>query len=276
MTIKEFAHICGCNPQTLRYYDQIDLLKPVKVDRWSGYRYYDEEQAYVFVKIKNLQKAGFTIDEIRGLLDKDNLAICRAFDEKIAKEEKRLQEIKDIRQSYQTEMNSIKDKIDAVRKKITEEMQAYNQTSEFGLLVVHNIKLGRRCIVNNKVIKKECEELWAKNKYFVLSKSHKTYLEIREYLKEKEVDILYLQDKIQKVRDMAESKKDFSNAILHIWGYFKKDASENEKQGLFDILEDYMAGKNNQESVIEYINALLKKYPNKYLQESTLLTGENK
>ena len=133
MTIKEFAHICGCNPQTLRYYDQIDLLKPVKVDRWSGYRFYDEEQSYVFVKIKNLQKAGFTIDEIRGLLDKDNLAICRAFDEKIAKEEKRLQEIKDIRQSYQTEMNNIKNKIDAVRKKITKEMQAYNQTSEFGL-----------------------------------------------------------------------------------------------------------------------------------------------
>ena len=133
MTIKEFAHICGCNPQTLRYYDQIDLLKPVKVDMWSGYRFYDEEQAYVFVKIKNLQKAGFTIDEIRGLLDKDNLAICRAFDEKIAKEEKRLQEIKDIRQSYQTEMNNIKDKIYAVRKKITEEMQAYNQMSEFGL-----------------------------------------------------------------------------------------------------------------------------------------------
>ena len=70
-------------------------------------------------------------------------------------------------------------------------------------------------------------------------------------------------------------QKDFSNAILHIWGYFKKDASENEKQGLFDILEEYMDGKNNQESVIEYINALLKKYPNKYLQESTLLTGEN-
>ena len=136
MTIKEFALICGCNPQTLRYYDQIDLLKPVKVDRWSGYRFYDEEQAYVFVKIKNLQKAGFTIDEIRGLLDKDNLAICRAFDEKIAKEEKRLQEIKDIRQSYQTEMNNTKNKIDAVRKKITEEMQTYNQASEFGLHAV--------------------------------------------------------------------------------------------------------------------------------------------
>ena len=128
--------------------------------------------------------------------------------------------------------------------------------------------------MKHKNIKKECEDVWAKNKYYVLSKSHKAYLEIREYLKEKEVDILSLHEKIQKVRDIKESKKDFSNAILHVWGYFKKEASEIEKQGLFNILEEYMEGKNNQESVIEYINTLLKKYPNKYLQESTLLTGE--
>ena len=128
--------------------------------------------------------------------------------------------------------------------------------------------------MKHKNIKKECEELWAKNKYYVLSKSHKAYLDIREYLKEKEVDILSLHEKIQKVRDIKESKKDFSNAILHVWGYFKKEASEIEKQGLFNILEEYMEGKNNQESVIKYINTLLKKYPNKYLQESTLLKGE--
>ena len=128
--------------------------------------------------------------------------------------------------------------------------------------------------VRDKNIKKECEEFWAKNKYYVLSKSHKTYLEIREYLKEKEVDILFLNEKIQKVRDMKESKKDFYNAILHVWGYLKKESSEIEKQGLFNILEQYMEGRNNQKSVIEYINTLLKKYPNKYLQESTLLIGE--
>ena len=123
-------------------------------------------------------------------------------------------------------------------------------------------------------MKKECEMLWAKNKYYVLSKSHKTYIEIREYLKAKEVDILFLKERIQTVRDLEESKKDFNNAILHVWGYFKKDASEVEKQGLFTILEKYMVGKMNQNSVIEYIKVLLKKYPNKYLQESTLLTGE--
>jgi len=123
-------------------------------------------------------------------------------------------------------------------------------------------------------MKKECEELWAKYKYYVLSKSHNAYLDIREYLKEKEVDIAYLQEKIQSVKDIKESKKDFHNAILHVWGYFKKDASETEKQGLFALLEEYREGKNEQESVIQYINALLKRYPNPYLEESTFLTGE--
>ena len=125
-----------------------------------------------------------------------------------------------------------------------------------------------------KDIRKECEELWAKNKYYVLSKSHKAYLEIRAYLREKEPDVLWINKKIQEARDMKDSKKDFSNAILHIWGYFKKEASTMEKEELFYILNEYMEGKSNQNSVIEYLNTLLKEYPNEYLEKSTLLTGE--
>ena len=30
MTIKEFSRLCGCNPQTLRYYDHVDLLKRLR------------------------------------------------------------------------------------------------------------------------------------------------------------------------------------------------------------------------------------------------------
>ena len=128
--------------------------------------------------------------------------------------------------------------------------------------------------MRHKDIRRECEELWSKNKYFVLSKSHKAYLKIREYLKGTELDVLWLNEKIQETRDMKESKKDFSNTVLHIWGYFKKDASTIEKQVLFDILNGYMEGENNQKVVIECINTLLEKYPNEYLEKSTLLTGE--
>ena len=128
--------------------------------------------------------------------------------------------------------------------------------------------------MRQKDIRRECEELWAKNKYYVLSKSQKAYLEIREYLKQKERDVLWINEKIQEIRNMKESKKDFRNAILHIWGYFKKNASTIEKEVLFNILNEYMEGKNNQDAVIEYINNLLKRYPNEYLEKSILLTGE--
>lgn len=125
-----------------------------------------------------------------------------------------------------------------------------------------------------KNIRKECEELWAKNKYYVLSKSHKEYLGIREYLKGNELDVSFLKEKIKKIKDMNESRKDFSNAVLHVWGYFKKDASAIEKQELFDRLNEYMEERSSQKVVIDYVNTLLKKYPNEYLENSTFLTGE--
>ena len=125
-----------------------------------------------------------------------------------------------------------------------------------------------------KNIRKECEELWAKNKYYVLSKSHKEYLGIREYLKGNKLDVSFLKEKIQKIKDMNESRKDFSNAVLHVWGYFKEDASAVEKQELFNILNEYMEERSSQTVVIEYLNTLLKKYPNEYLENSTFLKGE--
>ena len=60
-----------------------------------------------------------------------------------------------------------------------------------------------------KHIRKQCEQLWARNKYYVLSKSHKVYLEIREYLKESEVDVNVLLQKIKQVNEHKKVKKIF-------------------------------------------------------------------
>ena len=133
MTIKEFASLCGCNPQTLRYYDHTNLLKPVKVDDWTGYRYYDEEQALTFVKIKNLQTAGFTIEEIKALLDASDEAIYDAFTQKIEEQRDRLQKMLDLRQSYQNEMAQMKIKIKEIVDSIKKDMASYDPTEEFGM-----------------------------------------------------------------------------------------------------------------------------------------------
>ena len=40
MPIKEFASLSGVSVRTLHYYDEIGLLKPASVDKYTGYRYY--------------------------------------------------------------------------------------------------------------------------------------------------------------------------------------------------------------------------------------------
>ena len=41
MQIKEFAELVGVSVRTLHYYDEIGLLKPSEVDKFTGYRFYD-------------------------------------------------------------------------------------------------------------------------------------------------------------------------------------------------------------------------------------------
>ena len=133
MTIKEFATLCGCNTQTLRYYDKIDLLKPVKVDQWSGYRFYARSQAIDFVKIKNLQTADFTIDEIKALLTMPDQQVFEAFDQKIAEQAQKLERIKEIQQSYLTEKNNMEKLVQNVADYILHAVSDYEILREFGL-----------------------------------------------------------------------------------------------------------------------------------------------
>lgn len=123
ITIQGFAKLCGCNAQTLRYYDKIGLLAPAKVDEWTGYRYYEEEQAMLFVKIKNLQLADFSIEEIKGLLDQDDEALARAFEVKIKEQQAKLEQIKKIQESYLIEKMEMKKIVNTMSKFIEEQVQ---------------------------------------------------------------------------------------------------------------------------------------------------------
>ena len=97
LTVGNFAILCACTPQTLRYYDRVGLLKPAKVDAWTGYRYYEETQLPVFARIRCLQEAGFTIGEIRRLLDAPSEALRETAARKLAALEKRMQMLRKLR-----------------------------------------------------------------------------------------------------------------------------------------------------------------------------------
>ena len=133
MTIKEFARLCSCNAQTLRYYDKIDLLKPVKVDPWTGYRYYGASQAVDFVKIKNLQAADFTIDEIKVLLTRPDQQVYDAFDRKIAEQTQKLVRIREIQRSYLTEKTMMEKIVHSISNYILSSCTNLDALREFGL-----------------------------------------------------------------------------------------------------------------------------------------------
>lgn len=133
MTIKEFAGLCDCNAQTLRYYDKIDLLKPARVDPWSGYRYYDPVQAIDFVKIKNLQTADFSIQEIKDLLTKPDQQVYVAFEEKIAAQTQKLKRIREIQQSYLAEKNTMEQIVYSMTDYLLSQCDHPEVLTEFGL-----------------------------------------------------------------------------------------------------------------------------------------------
>jgi two-component system chemotaxis response regulator CheY len=68
-TIGEIAKIVKISIDSLRYYDEIGLVKPHYIDPSSRYRYYSENQVRDLMGILEWKKYGFSLDAIRELLD---------------------------------------------------------------------------------------------------------------------------------------------------------------------------------------------------------------
>lgn len=133
MTIKEFSQLCNCTTQTLRYYDSINLLKPARADPFTGYRYYESVQALDYVKIKNLQDALFSIEEIKEILEQEDYDIIKVFDVKIAEQKKKLEKIKQIQMSYQKDYMQMQNLIKRTQVKLNESVGSYDVAKEYGI-----------------------------------------------------------------------------------------------------------------------------------------------
>lgn len=71
LTIGEFARLGQVSPRMLRHYDQLGLLSPERVDPVTGYRSYSVSQLARLHRLVALRDLGFTLEQIRGVLDQD-------------------------------------------------------------------------------------------------------------------------------------------------------------------------------------------------------------
>ncbi|KTD36321.1 mercury resistance transcriptional regulator SkgA [Legionella nautarum] len=92
-TIKQLAKLSGVSTRTLRFYDEISLLKPAAYGE-NQYRYYKEEQLLLLQQILFFRELEFSLNEIKQILR------CNDFDKiKSLQQHKSLLQAKALRTS---------------------------------------------------------------------------------------------------------------------------------------------------------------------------------
>jgi len=86
-----FSQMNKVTVKALRYYDDIDLLKPAYVDEYSGYLYYTSAQLPALHQILALRQMGFTLEEIKDV--QNGMSEKKLLMRKIAEETTKLSQV---------------------------------------------------------------------------------------------------------------------------------------------------------------------------------------
>jgi uncharacterized protein YbgA (DUF1722 family) len=82
--------------------------------------------------------------------------------------------------------------------------------------------------------------------------------------------IEYRQQFMDAIKNRA-SKKNNTNVLMHLQGYFKRSLTKEQKQELADLIMSYREGNQPILVPLAIINHYLKQYPDPYLQLQTFL-----
>ena len=69
LKIGEFPKLSRVSVRMMRHYDDIGLLKPIEIDCFTGYRYYEVDQLLTVGRITSLKDMGFKLADIIKILD---------------------------------------------------------------------------------------------------------------------------------------------------------------------------------------------------------------
>ena len=101
MNIGEASQMTGLPAKTIRYYEEIDLVKPARAA--NGYRSYSAEDTHRLAFVQRSRSLGFTIDQCRQLLslydDKERASsdVKALALEKISEVERKIAELTSLR-----------------------------------------------------------------------------------------------------------------------------------------------------------------------------------
>lgn len=76
-TVKELAKLAGISTRTLRYYDEIDILKPARINS-SGYRIYGQKEVDKLQQIMFYRELGVSLSQIKEIITHPNFDVIQA------------------------------------------------------------------------------------------------------------------------------------------------------------------------------------------------------
>jgi len=92
-TVKKLSSLAGVSPRTLRYYDEIGILKPARINS-SGYRIYSPREVDKLQQILFYRELGLSLDEIKEIITSpsfDEIKALREHKEKLLAKREQLE-----------------------------------------------------------------------------------------------------------------------------------------------------------------------------------------
>lgn len=98
-SIGDFSKISRLGIKTLRYYHEIGLLIPARIDKFTSYRYYEEKCLSRVETINRLKELGFSLETIKEILQKysEDQDLVEYMQTRLSDVTKEINEITDVR-----------------------------------------------------------------------------------------------------------------------------------------------------------------------------------
>lgn len=130
-TVQKLSHMAGISTRTLRYYDEIGILKPARINS-SGYRIYGEAQVDILQQILFYRELGVSLDSIKDIVTNPSFNKSQALaqhHEKLLREKEQLEMLianveKTMAASEGRISMSDKEKFEGFKKKMVDENES--------------------------------------------------------------------------------------------------------------------------------------------------------
>lgn len=91
--IGDFSKMFNVSINKVRFYEEKGLITPAYIDRYTGYRYFDDDNIRQMSKILFLKTLGLSLDEIKSYSDSSINDKIKEYENKILKLKENIKEL---------------------------------------------------------------------------------------------------------------------------------------------------------------------------------------